>query len=109
MLVVYTDGGDTRSAITSSDVADLLKASDVTLSTLGYLEHQSSSCRSAAQMELQRFAAMTGGQAFFPTSLKELDAMYEKIQQGDRPPATSSATPRPTCAPTAPGAPSKSS
>ena len=35
--------------------------------------------RNAAQMELQRFSSMTGGQAFFPTSLKELDGLYEKI------------------------------
>jgi Ca-activated chloride channel family protein len=79
ILVVYTDGGDTRSTITASDVTDLLKASDVTMYTLGYLEHQSSSYRSSAQMELQRFSQMTGGQAFFPSSVKELDAMYEKI------------------------------
>jgi Ca-activated chloride channel family protein len=79
VLVAYTDGGDTRSAITAGDVADLLKASDVTLYTLGYLGHQSSSYRSAAQMELQRFSQITGGQAFFPTSLKELDSLYEKI------------------------------
>jgi VWFA-related protein len=32
-------------------------------------------------MELQRFSTLTGGQAFFPTSLKELDALYEKIQK----------------------------
>jgi Ca-activated chloride channel family protein len=79
ILVVYTDGGDTRSTITASDVSDLLKASDVTMYTLGYLEHQSSSYRSSAQMELQRFSQMTGGLAFFPSSVKELDAMYEKI------------------------------
>ena len=79
VLVAYTDGGDTRSTITAGDVADLLKASDLTLYALGYLEHQSSSYRSAAQMELQRFSMITGGQAFFPTSLKELDALYEKI------------------------------
>ena len=47
ILVVYTDGGDTRSAITAGDVADLLKASDVTVYAVGYLEHQSSSYRSA--------------------------------------------------------------
>jgi Ca-activated chloride channel family protein len=79
ILVVYTDGGDTRSTITASDVSDLLKASDITMYTLGYLEHQSSSYRNSAQMELQRFSQMTGGQAFFPSSVKELDAMYEKI------------------------------
>jgi Ca-activated chloride channel homolog len=79
VLVAYTDGGDTRSTINAGDVADLLKASDVTLYALGYLEHQSASYRSSAQMELQRFSAMTGGQAFFPSSIKELDGMYERI------------------------------
>jgi Ca-activated chloride channel family protein len=79
VLVAYTDGGDTRSTITAGDVADLLKASDVTLYALGYLEHQSSSYRTATQMELQRFSALTGGQAFFPSSIKELDGLYEKI------------------------------
>ena len=79
ILVVYTDGGDTTSTSTSSDVADLLKASDVTMYTLGYLEHQSSSYRNSAQMELQRFSSMTGGQAFFPSSVKELDVLYDKI------------------------------
>jgi Ca-activated chloride channel family protein len=79
VLVAYTDGGDTRSSINASDVASLLKASDVTLYSLGYLEHQSSSYRNSAQQELQRFSGMTGGQAFFPTSLKELDGVYDKI------------------------------
>ena len=81
ILVAYTDGGDTRSTITASEVTDLLKASDVTLYALGYLEHQSSSARTSAQMELHRFSMMTGGQAFFPSSLKELDGMYDKIVQ----------------------------
>ena len=79
ILVVYTDGGDTRSTMHAGDVADVLKASDVTMYALGYLEHQSGTSRSSAQMELQRFSAITGGQAFFPSSMKELDGVYEKI------------------------------
>ena len=31
-------------------------------------------------MQLTRFAEMTGGQAFFPTSPKEVDKFYERIQ-----------------------------
>lgn len=81
ILVAYTDGGDTRSSINAGDVTELLKLSDVTMYALGYLQGQSSSGRSSAQMELQRFAAATGGQAFFPSSPKELDAFYEKIQK----------------------------
>ena len=60
---------------------DLLKASDVTIYAIGYLEHQSSSARHQQRMQLQRIAAMTGGQAFFPASVKELDKIYEKIQR----------------------------
>ena len=81
VLVAYTDGGDTRSAINAGEVADLLKASDVTMYMIGYLENQTSTVRNASRMEMMRFAALTGGQAFFPSSVKELDAMYEKIQR----------------------------
>ena len=31
-------------------------------------------------MQLQRMAEMTGGQAFFPSSVKELDKIYDKIR-----------------------------
>jgi Ca-activated chloride channel homolog len=81
VLVAYTDGGDTRSSINAGEVSDLLKASDVTLYAIGYLEHQSSTARTTARMELQRFAAMTGGQAFFPTKVTDLDSVYERIQK----------------------------
>lgn len=78
ILVLYTDGGDTRSAITQSELLDLLKVSDVTVYSIGYLQHQGSA-RYTQQQILTRFAATTGGQAFFPTSLKELDVLYGKI------------------------------
>lgn len=79
ILLVYTDGGDTRSSLTFSDLLDLLKASDVTVYAIGYLEHQSSSVKNEQRIQLQRMAALTGGQAFFPTSIKELDKIYENI------------------------------
>ncbi len=65
--VIYTDGGDTRSELTLADLLDLLKASDVTVYAIGYLEHQPGSARSMQQSSLQRMSAITGGQAFFPT------------------------------------------
>lgn len=80
IAVVYTDGGDTRSAMTQSDLLTLLKASDVTVYTIGYLERQSSSARMDQRIQLTRFAQMTGGQAFFPRSLKEIDRIYDLIQ-----------------------------
>ena len=80
IMLLYTDGGDTRSELTFSDLLDLLKSSDVTLYAIGYLENQGSS-RIQSQNQLQRMAQITGGQAFFPASVKELDKLYEKIQR----------------------------
>jgi Ca-activated chloride channel family protein len=81
ILLVYTDGGDTRSSLSYVELLDLLKASDVTLYAFGYLEHYSSSGKNEIRMQLQRIAAATGGQAFFPSSVKELDKIYESIQR----------------------------
>jgi Ca-activated chloride channel family protein len=81
VLVLYTDGGDTRSSITFADSLNLLKASDVTVYAIGYLEHQSSSARFQQRGELERFASMTGGQAYFPVGGKDLDGVFDKIQR----------------------------
>ena len=81
ILLVYTDGGDTRSELTFTDLLDLLKSADVTLYAIGYLENQTSSARSQQQGQLQRMSSITGGQAFFPSNLKELEKIYEKIQR----------------------------
>jgi Ca-activated chloride channel family protein len=79
IMLLYTDGGDTRSSISFRELMDLLKVSDVTVYPIGELEHQSSSGRSAQRLLLQQIAEVTGGQAFFPTALKELDGVYDKV------------------------------
>jgi Ca-activated chloride channel homolog len=79
IMLVYTDGGDTRSSIALHELVDLLKASDVTVYAIGELEHQSSSSRSEQRRVLQQIAEVTGGEAFFPTAVKELDAVYDKV------------------------------
>jgi len=81
VLLLYTDGGDTASSITLSDVQRMLRASDVLLYAVGYLEHQSSSSRVTQQMQITRLARETGGEAFFPGSTEALDAAYERILQ----------------------------
>src|SRR4051812_126127 len=81
VLLVYTDGGDTKSSMTYRDLLDLLKASDVTTYVIGYLEHQSPTARTEQRMQLQRMAELTGGDAFFPSSVKELDRIYQRIQK----------------------------
>lgn len=79
VMLLYTDGGDTRSSMTFGNLIDLLKASDVTVYAIGELEHQSASTKNEQRMLLQQIADVTGGQAFFPLSVKELDHIYEKV------------------------------
>lgn len=79
VMLLYTDGGDTRSAMSYSDLIDLLKASDVTVYVIGALEHQSAFSKNDQRMKLQQIAEVTGGQAFFPVAVKELDSVYDKV------------------------------
>jgi Ca-activated chloride channel homolog len=79
IMLLYTDGGDTRSSISFHELIELLKVSDVTVYPIGELEHQSSSGRAQQRMVLQQMADVTGGQAFFPTSVKELDSIYQNV------------------------------
>ena len=78
ILVMYTDGADSRSELRFSELMDLLKASQVTVYAVGLLEHTGRQ-RAELTMRLQQMTEATGGQAFMPSSLKELDASYEKV------------------------------
>jgi VWFA-related protein len=79
ILVLYTDGGDNGSSITFGDLINLLKASDVTAHVVGFLENQSPGVRIDQQTRLRQIAEVTGGQVFFPLSVKDLDGVYAKI------------------------------
>jgi Ca-activated chloride channel family protein len=79
ILVIYTDGGDTRSTLAFSDVMTLVRASGVTIHAVGFLEHQSSSSRLTQRMRLTQIAEETGGQAFFPSTMKDVEVAYDKV------------------------------
>lgn len=79
VMLLYTDGGDTRSVLQFPPLIDLLKASDVTVYAIGELEHQSTLTKNQQRIILQQIADTTGGRAFFPLAVKELDSVYEKV------------------------------
>jgi VWFA-related protein len=81
ILVVYTDGGDTRSSITYAEVLNLLKATDVTVYAIGFLQNQLKSQQMESQMRLRQMAEVTGGEVFFPMSLDDLDRVYGDIRK----------------------------
>jgi Ca-activated chloride channel homolog len=78
VLVMYTDGADSRSTMTFSNVIDLLRASQTTVYAVGLLEN-TGSYKGELRMRLQQMVDATGGQAFFPYALKDLDSAYEKV------------------------------
>ena len=78
VMVMYTDGADSRSTLTLSETVTLLKASQVTVYAIGLTENTGSS-RTQLQMTLRQLTETTGGQAFFPTVMKDVESAYDKV------------------------------
>lgn len=78
VLVLYTDGGDTRSRMSMTQIIDLMKWIDVSVYAIGFVEHQGSG-RIEQRMRLEQLANATGGAAYFPTSKEQVAEFYEKI------------------------------
>lgn len=78
ILVMYTDGGDTRSTINLGDLLTLLQASQVTVYAVGLTRHTGSH-EQGLRMTLQQIVEATGGRAFFPSKIDDLDSAYAGV------------------------------
>jgi Ca-activated chloride channel family protein len=78
VMVMYTDGGDTRSALRFDETLTLLKASRVTVYAIGLVEN-TGSARFDLQRKLQQLVEPTGGTAFFPMAMKDVESAYDKV------------------------------
>jgi Ca-activated chloride channel family protein len=79
VMVLYTDGDDNRSVLTLSGLTDMLKASDATVYTIGAFENQPEFGQAAQREILKQIAEATGGAAFFPGKIRDLDRIYQQI------------------------------
>lgn len=79
VMVLYTDGADTSSRLTIDKVMKMLKQSDVTVYAIGSFGNQSISQYFPQRAQLSIMAEATGGAAFFPLGVKELDKIYGQI------------------------------
>jgi VWFA-related protein len=86
IILLITDGEDNVSKYKLEKVMDTLRRSQVTLYAIGLLEedddrgglfHKAPSKR--AKEELVKFAEITGGQAFFPKNLDEVEDLTKRI------------------------------
>jgi len=84
VLVIFTDGGDTRSSIPFKDIMNLLRAADVTVYAVGFLDNQATSIRAEQRLRLTQMAEETGGEAIFPQTMKEIELAYDRVVAGIR-------------------------
>ena len=81
LLLLYTDGADTRSRLRYSELRDLLQASDVTVHAIGFQTGRRNTRQMRERLRLREIAEVTGGRAYFPTSPDDLDEIYRRIRE----------------------------
>ena len=82
ILVLFTDGEDSRSVTSQSDVMKLVRSSNVTMYPIAFGQafRPGSTRGLQAKAFLQALATTTGGDLFSPSSSRDLPVIYEKIQ-----------------------------
>jgi VWFA-related protein len=78
IIAVFSDGEDTASHLKMDEVISNLVASDVTVLAFGTMSLGSNSLR--GRYVLEKLAEASGGYAFFPTSLRALNDVMEKLR-----------------------------
>ena len=81
LLLLYSDGADTRSRLRFGELRDLLRASDVTVYAVGFQTQRRNMRQMRERVRLQQIAELTGGRAYFPTSPDDLDEIYQQIRE----------------------------
>ena len=80
-IVILSDGEDTSSLLPFEEVLDLAKRSETAIYAIGLRDSEESSSRGFKEAEfvLRQFSQETGGRAFFPAQVSELDKVYTQI------------------------------
>jgi Ca-activated chloride channel homolog len=81
VLVLFTDGEDSRSAVGLGDLLQTIRSSTVTIYPIGFMGGFPTGSTRLLQSRafLQQIADITGGQLFTPTTSKDLGLIYQKI------------------------------
>jgi Ca-activated chloride channel homolog len=84
-IVLLSDGEDTASLVTDDQVLDLAKKSEINIYAISLRPNQprdrERQAFSQAEYLINALTRETGGRAFFPNSLSELDAVYDRIAE----------------------------
>ncbi len=80
VLLLYTDGSDTRSRLRLNELLELVRASDVTIYAIGFQTQNRTADRMMTRRRLEEIVELTGGRSYFPGSLDDLEAIYQQIR-----------------------------
>ena len=61
------------------NTVELLRGSDVTVYPIGFMQNQPQSVRNTQRLRLAQIAEHSGGEAFFPLAMKDIEAAYDRI------------------------------
>jgi Ca-activated chloride channel homolog len=79
-LVVFSDGVDSRSTLSVSEVLDMVKLSDATIHTIHFGASQARNTRTFEDGRfLRQLSGETGGSYAFGDNLRQLDELYDKL------------------------------
>ncbi len=79
-LIVFSDGEDTSSLVSFEEVLELAKRSETSIYTIALRGNDSSSRGfREAEFVMRQLAQETGGRAFFPAKIQDLDGVYTQI------------------------------
>jgi Ca-activated chloride channel family protein len=80
VLVIFTDGDDTTSRTSASDVIDLVRSTNVTIYPVAFpTERRSGTSGLRARAFLAELAKSSGGEVFRPLATRELSEIYTHI------------------------------
>lgn len=84
-IVLLSDGEDTASLVTDEQVLDLAKKSEINIYAISLRPNRpherERQAFSQAEYLINALTRETGGRAYFPTSIGELDAVYDRIAE----------------------------
>ena len=80
-LIVFSDGEDTSSLVSFEEVLELAKRSETAIYTIALLGNEASNSRGFREAEfvMRQLAQETGGRAFFPAKVDDLNGVYGQI------------------------------
>jgi VWFA-related protein len=84
VLVVVTDGVDNASIINLENLVKVSQQTGVLIYAVGLLTEEDRKDAKKAQRELQALVEATGGEAFFPKELSEVDAIAQQVARDIR-------------------------